>query len=189
MDVGRAFRAVRIIRDEIRCRLRIFYLGVAYPSVQLGENIFLGNCVLLATDGGTMGIGGNSSVASLVRIESKGGAVDKGANSFIGQGAIIVSCSEISIGVNALIAEYVTIRDQDHEFESDGPTTDGGMRTAPIRIGRNVWIGAKATITRGVSIGDNAVIGANAVVTRDVPENAVACGVPAKIMRLRGAPA
>ena len=57
------------------------------------------------------------------------------------------------------------------------------MRVAAIRIGDNVWIGAKATITRGVTIGDNAVVGANAVVTRDVPENAVVGGVPAKVIR------
>jgi acetyltransferase-like isoleucine patch superfamily enzyme len=41
------------------------------------------------------------------------------------------------------------------------------------------------TITRGVTIGDNAVIGANAVVTKDIPENAVAVGVPAKVIRFR----
>ncbi|MGO8737411.1 acyltransferase, partial [Rhodoblastus sp.] len=76
--------------------------------------------------------------------------------------------------------------DQDHEFEADRPTADSGMRIGAIHIGKNVWIGAKATITRGVSISDNAVIGANAVVTKDVPENAVVCGVPAKITRFHG---
>ena len=50
--------------------------------------------------------------------------------------------------------------------------------------GDNVWIGAKATILRGVAIGDNAVIGANAVVTKDVPANAVAVGGPARVVRI-----
>jgi acetyltransferase-like isoleucine patch superfamily enzyme len=61
------------------------------------------------------------------------------------------------------------------------------MTSAPIRIGRNVWIGGKATITKGVTIGDNAIIGANAVVTHDVPMNAVAVGVPARVIKIREA--
>jgi acetyltransferase-like isoleucine patch superfamily enzyme len=47
-----------------------------------------------------------------------------------------------------------------------------------------VWVGAKATLIE--SVGSGAVIGANAVVTRPVPENAVAVGVPANVIRKRG---
>ena len=49
---------------------------------------------------------------------------------------------------------------------------------APIHIGRNVWIGANATICKGVSIGENSVIGAGSVVTHDIPANVVAFGAP-----------
>jgi acetyltransferase-like isoleucine patch superfamily enzyme len=54
-------------------------------------------------------------------------------------------------------------------------------------IGNNVWIGAKATVTKGVTIGDNVVIGANSVVTRDIPPNSVAAGAPARVIRSIGA--
>lgn len=108
-----------------------------------------------------------------------------GSDSYIGAGAVIAASELITIGRDALIAEYVTIRDQDHEFESHGPTRLAGMRTAPIHIGDNVWIGAKATITRGVTIGDNAVVGANSVVTGDVPADAVYAGAPARLIRMR----
>ncbi len=55
-----------------------------------------------------------------------------------------------------------------------------GIMTEPIHIGKNVWIGANATILPGVSIGDGAIIAAGAVVSKDVPENSVVGGVPAR---------
>ena len=57
------------------------------------------------------------------------------------------------------------------------------MRPAPIHIGKQVWIGANATILPGVTVGDGAVIAAGAVVTRDVPERAVVAGVPARVVK------
>ncbi len=57
------------------------------------------------------------------------------------------------------------------------------MNPAPIHIGNKVWIGADAVITKGVTIGENSVIAAGAVVTHDVPENDIAGGVPAKIIK------
>ena len=55
-----------------------------------------------------------------------------------------------------------------------------------VHIGNNVWIGAGAVILPGVSIGENSVIGAGSVVTRDVQANAVAAGVPCRVMRSIG---
>ncbi len=57
------------------------------------------------------------------------------------------------------------------------------MDPAPIHIGNKVWIGAGAVITKGVTIGDDSVIAAGAVVTHDVPENVIAGGVPAKVIK------
>lgn len=54
-----------------------------------------------------------------------------------------------------------------------------------VKIGSDVWIGARAVILPAVTIGDGAIVGANAVVTHDVPPYAVVMGVPAKIMRFR----
>ena len=52
-----------------------------------------------------------------------------------------------------------------------------------IRIGNDVWLGANVTILPGVSIGDNVVVGAGAVVTKDIPDNSLAVGVPARVMK------
>ena len=55
----------------------------------------------------------------------------------------------------------------------------------PIKIGNDVWVGARAIILDGVSIGDGAIVGAGAVVTKNVPPYAVVGGVPAKVIRYR----
>jgi acetyltransferase-like isoleucine patch superfamily enzyme len=64
-----------------------------------------------------------------------------------------------------------------------------GIYKRDVVVGSNVWIGYGACILRGVSVGDNAVIGTNSVVTKDVPANAIVGGVPARIIRMREAPA
>jgi acetyltransferase-like isoleucine patch superfamily enzyme len=185
LSVGRAFRAIPIIAEAIGSELRIRYLAIAYPRVRFGAGAALGRgSRIQATDGGEIIFADGTAIGAYCLVRAKGGRIRLEKDVFVGQGCVIVSASEISIGAKALIAEHVTIRDQDHEFESDRATIDSGMRIAPIKIGDNVWIGAKATITRGVTIGDNAVIGANAVVTRDVPTNAVVGGVPAKLIRI-----
>jgi acetyltransferase-like isoleucine patch superfamily enzyme len=92
----------------------------------------------------------------------------------------------IQIGEDSLIAELVSIRDHDHRFDRlDIPVREQGTVSAPVKIGRNVWIGCKATVLKGVTIGDNAIIGANSVVTRDIPANAIAVGAPARVIRYR----
>jgi len=104
-------------------------------------------------------------------------------NVYMQQGAVISAHSRVEIGTNTGFAEYVSIHDNDHGRGGD----DVSFRTvqhesAPVTIGRNVWIGCKATVTKGVTIGDNAIVAAGAVVTRDVPANAIVAGVPAKVI-------
>jgi len=60
-----------------------------------------------------------------------------------------------------------------------------GCSSAPVCIGDDVWIGARAVILPGVNIGRGAVIGAGAVVTRNVAANSVVAGVPARLLRDR----
>ena len=59
----------------------------------------------------------------------------------------------------------------------------GYQYNAPVRIGRNCWLGANVVVVPGVTIGDNVVVGAGSVVTRDLPDNVVAVGNPCKILR------
>ncbi len=104
-----------------------------------------------------------------------------GESVWFSPGCTLAVHESVSIGSNCVFAEYVSIHDNNHAGGSfKEPLAGRGFETAPIRIGRNVWVGAKATILKGVTIGDNAIVGANPVVTRDVPAGATVAGAPAR---------
>lgn len=103
-----------------------------------------------------------------------------GKNVFINSGCCFQDQGGITIGDGSLIGHQVVLATLNHDLT---PEKRANMIAKPIVIGRNVWIGAHTTILSGVTIGDNAVIAAGAVVTKDVPDNAVAAGVPAKIVK------
>lgn len=60
---------------------------------------------------------------------------------------------------------------------------EGYQFNAPVRIGKNCWLGAGVIVLPGVTIGDNTVVGAGSVVTRDLPPNVVAVGNPCRVLR------
>lgn len=103
-----------------------------------------------------------------------------GKNVFFNTGCSFQDRGGIVIGDGTQIGMNVTMATLNHGFDQ---ATRNTTYPFPIIIGKNVWIGSNATITPGVTIGDNAVIGAGAVVTKDIPENAVAVGVPAKVIK------
>jgi acetyltransferase-like isoleucine patch superfamily enzyme len=103
-----------------------------------------------------------------------------GKNVFINSGCRFQDQGGITIGDGALIGHNVVLATLNHDFAPEKRST---MHPAPIVIGKNVWIGANATIVPGVTIGDNAIIAAGAVVTKDVPANTVAGGVPARVIK------
>ena len=105
----------------------------------------------------------------------------------VGSNCRIATEGKLRIGESSLIAAYAYIGPGNHEIEStDIPIVEQGMKEARgVSIGANTWIGARATIMDGVSIGDNAIIGAHALVREDIPANAIAAGIPAKVLRYR----
>jgi len=106
-----------------------------------------------------------------------------GNHVFINFYCFIDAGERVEIGNNVLIGPYVYITDGDHGMDPSSMRITQPMSLAPVIIEDGVWIGARASILKGVKIGRNAVIGAGAVVTRSVEENDVAAGVPAKSIR------
>lgn len=111
---------------------------------------------------------------------------DCGQGITVGKDVFINSCCNfqdqggITIGAGSQIGHKVTLATLNHGI---APEDRGTLYPAPIAIGKNVWIGAAATIVPGVTIGDNSIVGAGSVVTKDVPANTIVAGVPAKIIR------
>ena len=111
-----------------------------------------------------------------------------GAGVFIGPHAHLTADGvDILIGPDTVIGPGFYAIAGDHRFDQPGVGfRDGGRGlNEPIRIGCNVWIGARVTVLKGVTIGDGAVIGAGSVVTRDIESCAVAVGAPAQRVRWR----
>jgi len=114
------------------------------------------------------------------------GTIDIGADTILGHHCTIAARLSVIIGRDCLIGELVSIRDHDHASAHTGiPMRLQGEAISPVRIGNDVWLGAKVTVLPGVSIGDGAIVGANAVVTSDLPPGSVAVGVPARIIKTR----
>lgn len=103
-----------------------------------------------------------------------------GKNVFFNGGCHFQDQGGILIGDGTLIGHQVVLATLNHD---EDPSRRQELHGAPIVIGKNVWIGAHATVLSGVTIGDGAIVAAGAVVTRDVPENTVVGGVPARVIR------
>lgn len=103
-----------------------------------------------------------------------------GKNVFINSGCCFQDQGGVIISDGVLIGQQVVLATLNHDIV---PSKRKDMFPRPVKIGKNVWIGAHATILSGVEIGENSIIAAGAVVTKSVPDNVVVAGVPAKIIR------
>ena len=113
-------------------------------------------------------------------------------------GALVMAEELIEIGSYCLISWNVGIADSDfHPLDPAERRRDAlalapfykerpprpPLRTAPVRIADNVWIGMNAVILKGVTIGENAVVAAGAVVSKNVAPNTVVAGNPAVVVK------
>ncbi len=124
-----------------------------------------------------LGFGENTSVYDSCLIL---GDVKVGKNVWIGPYTILDgSGGGLVIGNDCAISAGVHIYTHD---TVDKVVYGGDVKTAPVRIGNNCYIGPNVIISKGVTIGDRVIIGANSFVNNDVPSNTKAFGTPIKII-------
>jgi maltose O-acetyltransferase len=95
---------------------------------------------------------------------------------------IIAERSNITIGDQTLIGSEFTVYDTDFHDLHPSRRLSGSPATASVFIGKNVFIGSRVTVLKGVNIGENSVVANGAIVTSDVPANSIVAGVPAKVI-------
>ena len=102
-------------------------------------------------------------------------------------GSTINATTSITIGDNTIIGSGCLITDTDshpiYAAERNLPDWPKYTKSKPIVIGKNVFIGARSIMLKGVTIGDGAVVGAGSVVTKDVPANTIVAGNPARVIK------
>lgn len=114
-----------------------------------------------------------------------------GRNCRIGDNVHISAADSVTIGDNCLLASNILIIDNEHGDYTGGAydsfpdiaPNERKLVSAPIEIGDNVWIGERVIVLKGVCIGNGCVIGAGSIVRHDIPDNCIAVGSPAKVVK------
>lgn len=146
-----------------------YYIEINGPHIHLGDHVHMmakkENPICLTSYTGPHG----------------SGRIEIGNYCILLPGTNIISSLSISTGNNCMFAANSYISDADWHGIYDRTSVPG--KTAPIRLGDNVWIGYGATLGKGVTVGDNSIIGAKAVVTKDIPSNVIVAGNPASVVK------
>ena len=167
---------------------RLFKFRLVNPHVVLRGMVFLGKDVELhARPGlGRLEIGRWVHIGDGNAIRCHEGSLRIGDKAVFGRQNVVNCYLDIELGDATLVADWVYICDFDHvTADINQPIKDQGIVKSPVRIGPDTWICTKVTVTKGTRIGRGCVLGAHAVVRGDIPDYAVAAGMPAKVVRNR----
>ena len=165
---------------------------VSHSELILGAHVYIGDRMIVSrtNDGGPIELHDHVHLYGDGFLDTgMGGRIIIGEGTHIQPGCHIHSyLSEIRIGSRVEIAPRCGIYSYDHGMEPGIPIMDQPLKSkGPVVIGDGAWIGYGVTVLQGVTIGEGAVIAAGAVVLRDIPANAIAAGVPARVVGHRTA--
>jgi acetyltransferase-like isoleucine patch superfamily enzyme len=182
--IAKFIRLISKLHFAVMSFLRIVYLELKYPGISIDFKTKIEkNCKIVCIDGGRLRIRNSFISAGTQLLADRQGSVVI-EETFIGRNSIVVALKSIHIKKGCAIAEMVVIRDQNHKIDfSNLEETLYDYDVEGIEVGENVWIGAKATVLKGVVIGNKSIIGASAVVVSPVPSLEVWAGVPARHIR------
>lgn len=164
---------------------------IYHSQLSLGVNVFIGDgAVIYQDDGeGMIVIGDRTSVWGDCLLETgKGGAITIGPDCRVNLGVQVVSYQEpIRIGRDVGLSAHSVLYSFNHGTSPGRPYMEQPVESkGPIVIDDHAWIGMRSIILSGVHIGEHAIVAAGSIVTHDVPANAIAGGVPARIISMRG---
>lgn len=189
------------VRSKIRtacCRIWFAWYRWRHPGVRFGRGLRLkGIPIFLISPGAEVSIGDHATFTSRPADNPVGltkpcsVCVGDGARLTVGDhcgfsGVSICCVREIHIGHHLTCGGNVFIWDTDfHPLDAAARRRNdrAAVQTAPVRIGDDVFIGANATVLKGVTIGDRAVIAAGSMVTKDVPADEIWGGNPARFLK------
>ena len=158
-------------------------------KIAIGDNVVIDdNCCLDAkgTDNRGIMIGNGVFVGRNTILSCKNGDIVVEDNANLGFNCEIFSASRVRVGKNILMAAYTYLVGGDHLYDRvDIPVLEQGRTAQGIDVDDNVWLGTHVVVTDGSKIGRDAIIGAGAVVVGEIPEFAIATGIPAKVIRDR----
>lgn len=163
---------------------------IYHSDLRLGKNVFMDERVVIfqREHGGPVEFGDRVSIFRDTILETGyGGYLMIGENSSIHPRCQLNAyVSPIQIGNDVMIAPNCAFYPYDHGIAPDRPISEQPLQSkGAITIGDSAWIGVGVIVLGGVNIGRGAVIGAGSVVTKNIPDGAVAAGVPAKVIKMR----
>jgi acetyltransferase-like isoleucine patch superfamily enzyme len=179
---------LRIGRDVKLGRDLVLDLAAGVDGeIVLGDGVTLQDGVRLQPWGGRIHVDDGAQVRDRCELKSTGD-LRLGARCVLSRTATLHCHERITIGARCAIAERTTIIDSDHGFDgSDTFVLEQPVRSAPITIGENVFIGTNAVILRGTVVGDRSVVAAGAVLNGgEHPAAHLVAGVPARTLRALG---
>ncbi len=135
------------------------------------------NTKIVVTKRGKLIIGEMLEARRMDYISVQDGVMKIGNNVFMNQNVSVTCMESIEIKDRCIIANNVVIVDHDHDF------VNGGFVSAPVKLENDVWIGANATVLKGVTIGEGAIVAAGSVVNKDVPAHTMVAGAPARVVK------
>ena len=139
------------------------------------EKIQFGDCVK---------IGSYSTLSATSHLSKFGIGLKIGNNSAVGQFTQFGAAGGIEIGNDVIMGSYISFHSENHNFsDKTRLIREQGVTSKGIKIGNNVWVGAKVTFLDGCIVGNNSVVAAGAVVNGIYPDNSIIGGIPAKVLK------
>jgi len=168
--------------------LRFGWLRLSRPQIVTTGFVFLGPRVDLhcRKNYGRMVIGRWTHIGAGNALRCHEGSLRIGDKCVFGKDNTVNTYLDIEFGAATIVADWVYVCDFDHVFDDiTVPIKDQGIVKSPVRIGPDVWMGTKVTVLRGTRVGRGVVLAAHCLVNADIPDWAVAVGVPARVVRDR----